>query len=284
MATPAFLNRIYIGAPANGSYHFQTDDDDGGVNPPVNQLLTQGWYTWDTLRTAMLTLIQTDIPTARMGLSSTGHWTFDKTGGGTNFSITFADTWLARLFGCVVSPLTGAQSYTLSRRARGMWMPSVPVAEFRQEPAGDGEDVRSNAGVLTTNVTGDEVVQSKIVMRHIDNVTEYTSPAGSYGTTYVGTGITEYYHAREFWWRLEDGVYANQGWRDGRYFDYFADAANAAIPITSALGYTYSSSNYTRWQAKGGEKQDWAKIAQPIFNYLAFFDLTIPVQAYVSPT
>lgn len=284
-ATPAFLNRIFVGAPTNGTYHFRTQDNDG-VSAFQNNTITEGWYTPDTFRTAFLTLLQSDIATARMGLSSQGYWTIDKTGGAPNFRIEFGDVWMARYLGLEgTTTLSGAQSYVIARRMRGALHPAVPVASFRQEPRGEGSQERSNAGVIATTVFGDEVLESPgMTIRHLDNVTEYVTPGSSVGTSYAATGITDYIHARDYWWRLEDGVFVNQGWRDGRYFMYFADAANAAIAIGSALGFTYTGSQYSLWTPVGSNMHDWAKVASPVVDHLILFDLSIPVSAYVSPT
>lgn len=282
MPLACFQNEIIIGSQ---NRDFQTDDNDDGVGV-VGHGLTEGAYTWDTLRTALLTLMRTDIAAMRMGLSSTGHVTFDNNGGG-NFRIIWPDQALRDLLGFTHTTLTGTNVYTGSRRIRGAWYPRKIINQHEPKGRAQVERTRSASGVKRYGELEDEIDSTVFAIDFVDNVTELVTPSGVFGSTYIGTGITDYFHAYNFWWRKNDVItpgQMNQGWRDGRPVRYFADSANAVIAIGAALGFTYTAANYTTWQFDPDVCSDWDKAAQTSSGILTIhYNLTLPAEEYVAP-
>lgn len=275
----AFWNQLRIGTPG-AAQHFRTDDNDDGVGL-VAHTIPPGYYYADTLRNALLTLIATDIAAIRIAISTTGHWTFDNNGGG-NFRIVIDDPWLGVFLGFTSVTLTGQNSYTGSRRMRGSWYPDRPPSIYDPQPyaAGGASQEFAASGAAASEACGEEPDETQFEFPAVNNVTEYSSPAGSYGASYGGAGITDFSHARDFWWKLKDASgYQVHGWRNGRPVRWFPDRDDSDIAISGA-GHTHSSSLFTTWIFDKLER--WGDVAVPTRNRMStLYDLNWHAREYV---
>lgn len=245
MALSCFQNRIEIGD--------QTKDfvDGGGA-----RTIDKGLYTWDTFRTAFLAAwVQAG---ERFGISADGFVTLDDNGGA-NFTITWTDTALRDLLG-FTADLAGANSYTASRKIRGAWYPTkiVNAALIKPRHAKVTQET-CLSGKRRTFHSGNVYDRCHFQVLFVDGVTELASPTGFFGTSYVGTGITDHSHARDFWW--DTSVASSQGWSNGKPVRYFADRANAAIALGAAAGFTYTAANFSTWNFDQRACEDWANVA-----------------------
>lgn len=279
----AFVNEICIAPLSAGGYHFRTDDNDDGAGY-VNHVIPAGYYWPDTLRNAILLLIQTDIPTARIAISSTGHWTIDRPATGTGMRLQFNELWLRDFLGFhSLTTLTGAETYTGSRRQRGAWRPDKPVALYDPQPfaAGGASQEFAASGAAASEACGEEPDATGFEFSAIDNVTEYTSPAGSSGTSYAGAGVTDFLHARDLWWKLKDSNdRIVQGWRNGRPVRWYPDRDDSDVVLGDAA--VIHSTGFTTWIFDG--LQDWGKVATPTRRRMSIlYDLAWNAREFVDP-
>lgn len=240
----AFHNRIEIGS--------QT----ATFTDTALRTIPTGLYHWDELRTAFLAAWTT--VGRRFGLSSAGFVTLDN-GGGAPWGITWTSSKLRDILG-FTTDLAAANTYTASRNIRGAWHPTKSVNSVIAKPRFAIVNQESTlSGKRRTFYSGARYQRARFLVQYVNALTELASPSGFYGTSYVGTAITDYLHARDYWWDTSDAAY--QGWSNGRPVRFFANRSDASIDQTDAAGFTFTAADYTTWNFDAKACEDWAEIA-----------------------
>ena len=270
----AFYNYVVVGA-SNDTFN------DGGV-----RTITSGLYRFDEFVEAFLNAWTT--VGRRVLLSDTGFVTLDNNGGA-NFAITWpaADVALRDYLG-FTADLAAANSYIAPRRVRGAWHSTfASLAEFDPVPTGHATQRRSRGGLTRSTWQGRLVDEVEFVLQFLSNDRRLSSPASAVATTYAGAaateqGLTEYAHARDFW--FDATAAANQGFSDGRPVVFFEDEADVGFTMNDAAAPAWNSitTEFTTW-VFAVEALAKLRREKVLTGKRTHYHLRLPATEYVSP-
>lgn len=269
----AFYNYVVVGA-SNDSF-----------NDGAGRTVASGLYRFDEFVEAFLDAA--GFAGRRLTLSDQGFVTIDNNGGA-NFAITWTDTALRDFLG-YTGNLAAANSYAAPRRVRGAWHSTfASLAEFDPVPTGRASQRRSRGGLTRSTWQGRLVDEVEFVLQYLSNDRRLSSPASASGITYANAGateqgLTEYAHARDFWFDATSA--ANQGFSDGRPVVFFEDEADVGFTMDSAAAPAWNSltsGEFSTW-VFAAEALERLRREKVLAGKRTHYHLRLPAGEYVAP-
>jgi hypothetical protein len=269
----AFYNYVVVGA-SNDNF-----------NDGAGRTIASGMYRFDEFAEAFLDAA--GFAGRRLTLSDQGFVTIDSNGGA-NFAITWTDTALRDFLG-YTGNLAAANTYAAPRRVRGAWHSTfATLAEFDPVPTGAASQRRSRGGLTRSTWQGRIVDEVEFYLQFLSNDRRLTSPAGASGITYqdagsADPGLTEYAHARDFWFDATSA--ANQGFSDGRPVVFFEDETDVGFTMDSAAAPAWdslSSGTFTTWVV-GVDALARLRRDKVLAGKRTHYHLRLPAVEYVEP-